>query len=521
MARTHLRSQSTGRRVALALVGGGALIATTAIALPATAGPARMLTVFNQSQPSTISGNATLACRTATGNQTAIGYKIDRTPIDGIFTRGDFSVTLDVNGNAFTFTGATPDVIAVIVKGGANAGGDTNAYVYTGGAVDADDVPLTTSNDQGISHVTFCVPGGGGTVTLQDLAVQKTAVTSSTRTVDWGLTKTVDDDAHTGVAGSIAGTSTYTVTASKSEDVDDFTVTGTITVENPNATPVDFTVTDALNDDPVTMGVVDCGPNTVGAQAFGTVAGATNAVCTYIASPDDASATLNTAMVTSTTPMVNGGTAMAEVAWGTPTLSGFDVVDVEDSYNGGSAETIGTAMDLGPTVFTYPRTFTCPPNSDPSYANGTSVITYPNVARIKQTGDMDDASVTVTCKQMWKGETATGSGVKPGTKGNWFMVTECCDPAMLIAGQRFDAGDITFAAVPGGTAITITLNDGFRFAAVGSNVKVNGFGSFPTAYGSPGKFPHKQTVPQTSSSTTITVPTSAFYAIHVDVERLV
>ena len=63
-------------------------------------------------------------------------------------------------------------------------------------------------------------------------------------------------------------------------------------------------------------------------------------------------------------------------------------------------------------------------------------------------------------------ETATGNGMRYTGTSNWFMVTKFTTPTVppvnLIAGQQYDAGDITFTR-NGTTTIKITLHEWLPF----------------------------------------------------------
>jgi len=75
----------------------------------------------------------------------------------------------------------------------------------------------------------------GLTCNLQPLVPTKTAAGEWDRTVTWTLTKSVDDDSHSGYAGDLFG-STWTVVADKTDSGPyNFVVEGTISVYNPAA----------------------------------------------------------------------------------------------------------------------------------------------------------------------------------------------------------------------------------------------------------------------------------------------
>jgi hypothetical protein len=108
------------------------------------------------------------------------------------------------------------------------------------------------------------------------------------------------------------------------------------------------------------------------------------------------------------------------------------------------------------------------------------------------------------------------------TKGNWATYTSYANvekTVTLFAGQGMEAGFVDFSNLVGGeVTITIRLNEGWRFADVKENVKIQGYASPPTGKKpSPGKFAgkgHADTSPYE-----IDVADFAFYGVHVDVER--
>ena len=71
-------------------------------------------------------------------------------------------------------------------------------------------------------------------------------------------------------------------------------------------------------------------------------------------------------------------------------------------------------------------------------------------------------------------------------------------------------------AIIGREEITITLNEGWRFADVDENVKIQDYESAPSAKPEPGLFENKGDA--SMSPFVIVVPEANFYGIHVDVE---
>ncbi|MDP9394328.1 MAG: hypothetical protein M3Q27_08795 [Actinomycetota bacterium] len=348
------------------------------------------------------------------------------------------------------------------------------------------------------------------TCSLPALTAVKTADGSYTRTVTWTLDKTVDKDAHTGVAGQ-SFQSNWKVAAGKSDAESGYMVTGSITVSNPAKAAQAFTVKDVLDDR--TEAAVDCDRDTEGNQAGGLVPADGEVVCTYTASPANRSATMNTATVTFGN---RSATATKAITW-SDTLVGDDNVTLAD-------ERFKYSKGIGASVTeTFPETFTCPTDGSRYDADGKLTLTETNVATLKgdSTNLSKNATVTVTCTiPRWADETATGAGkVYPGST-NWFMYTPYTTAKVdLIAGQKYDAGDIYMTRNSTTTFFRIVLHDGWRWADVAENLKIQPFDSEPKAYVEPGTFRHKFTV--TGQTVTVSVPgvKAKFYGVHGDMQR--
>jgi len=194
------------------------------------------------------------------------------------------------------------------------------------------------------------------------LTATKTANGSYDRTVTWTLEKSVDPASHSGYAGQVAGSSTWTVVATKSETLGNYQVAGTITINNPNGFDVPVTVSDTLNDG--TSATVTCDATSVPAG------GSLN--CSYTASPTDGSADLNTADIASGDPDVSDTSATQAITW-SENLIGYDSGDLSDPHLG-YAQLIDDT-----TTVTQGETFEC--SADASmYTNGHYQYTVPNTA---------------------------------------------------------------------------------------------------------------------------------------------
>jgi len=449
-------------------------------------------------------GNAVTECKQIGFDN---GFKVEGKAPNGIYTVSNVGTITISNSDGKVFDWiSTFGIEAVLVK----AGQGFNIYYYSPPSFGDERLYAFQSRD--ISHVTFC--WGENNVPPQPLEVEKTADASYTRTITWQLTKTVDTPSVSGNRGQVASPSptTWTVTATKSTNLGGYTVTGEIKVTNPNGFPVGFSLTDTLNDAAQTQADIDCPSYTVGANS--------SVTCTYTASPSGKTATQNNVEVTSDNPNVNGDTASAPLNWEEIVVGDESVTLADNRFS--YSEVIS-----GDKTKTFQESFTCP--SDVSlYVNDTYTFDVINTATL--TGPNTDisrnAKVTVTCKLVWVNETATGRGLPwsrvTGAPANWFMYTAWSalqneQTVDLIAGQYYDAGDIK-ATRNGTTSITITLHNGFRFANVSNNVKIHPM-SAPKSYVQPGAYSVKRTA--SGNSITITgLSNTDFYAIHVDVQRL-
>ena len=235
----------------------------------------------------------------------------------------------------------------------------------------------------------------------QKLTVSKTANGTFDRTWSWTVDKKVKTGAGTfGESASLdlaaggSGTANYKVTVGATSADGPFTVAGTITVSNPNSTPVTgVTVTDAI------AGLtIDCLPAD-GNQSTGlTIAASSTLTCSYTVTKADRPTT-NSASVTATNAVYNNTSDTVPVTYpSTPAHENGTSVVATDAFDGGNAATLGTVTtaDLsgGVKQFTYDHTLTC----------GAS-HTYPNTASIWVNAQApepiasDSAHVDVTCAQ--------------------------------------------------------------------------------------------------------------------------
>ena len=350
----------------------------TVLALAFNAGPAAAQTAGPPSgsgvQPTLVAGNPN--CE---GSGYTFSTKVE--PVaSGTYTleEGGNTITLTVKdtsgGPTFDWSSTLP-LDVVIVKGGDNA----NIYRYDPEATGdtALHAPVNPNNGTyyGLSHVEICYD--------YEVSVGKTAETTFTRTFHWDIEKSVSPASWSLFAGA-SGTSTYTVALTRTGFTDsDWVVGGTVTVTND--TPFDASVT-GISDGMEGIGAVtlDCGvtfPTTL-------VAGAT-LQCTYSRELSNGEDRVNTATVT-TSGMVGGGEATADVTFGDPTTVVDGEVNVTDTNGTGWGPVSASA------TWTYTKEFSC--SSNPAdYTGGTLSYSHPNTAAIVETGQSDDASVGVVC----------------------------------------------------------------------------------------------------------------------------
>ncbi len=219
--------------------------------------------------------------------------------------------------------------------------------------------------------------------------VSKDAVPSFTRTYNWTIDKSVDIKKHELNPGE-TGTSTYTVTLTKSAVDSGFAVAGTITVQNPN--PVGA-MTVALSDNIVGIPAsLDCGGSL-------NVPAAGSATCGYSASLPDAATRKNEATAT-----INGlevsGIAWVDFTNVVPTVFGYPQIHVEDVADDGEVRQwgpISSSQSLPTDPEEYTAAETCASTVQDYWDNRTrhneATIWYTDTEK----GDSDFEDVTWSC----------------------------------------------------------------------------------------------------------------------------
>ena len=288
----------------------------------------------------------------------------------------------------------------------------------------------TTSDSHGCYYEEVFTQGGAfpgndfGNYQNVSLTISKDANTSLTRTYSWTITK--DYDGEYSLAAGESVTHGYLVAVDQTVIDGSWAVQGSITIENTTSRTARITgVSDVIS--PATSATVDCGvtfPHDLPpAQTLH---------CTYSATLPDAASRTNTVTV-DTSGSVLGGTASADVDFtnATITTSGYPDVNVTDTN--GQAWTAS-----GDDSWSYDKDFTC--SSNPAdYTNGSYDIVHPNTATITETGQDDDATVTVHCSLQPLVPTKTAAGEWDRTV-TWELAKSVDDASHTgYAGDPFDS----------------------------------------------------------------------------------
>jgi hypothetical protein len=284
------------------------------------------------------------------GNPDCSGYDFGfkpqpEPPPSGTYTfpapDGVNTVTITSDGTYFDWT-STLSIDAVIVKGGPNA----NVYTYDPESLDDTGLhsPINPNNNlpYAISHIEFCYD--------YEVDVEKGAQATYTRTYDWTINKSCDGPSSLTLSTGQIYDYPFSWTASVTGYTDDnWAVSGDITITNN--TPFDATitgVTDAISG--VGAVATDCG------VTFDYVLAPGNSlVCSYSSSLPDASGRVNTATVT-TTGLVGGGSATADIIFGDPTTLVDECITVSDDCNS-TTEVCVADLDANDE---YTSNYTCP-----------------------------------------------------------------------------------------------------------------------------------------------------------------
>jgi hypothetical protein len=293
------------------------------------------------------------------------------------------------------------------------------------------------------------------------LDVTKDANTTFTRTYNWSITKDFDAT-YSKFIGDPATTHGYEVKVTKTGFTDsDWAVSGNIYIVNNM--PVDAVVSNVSDD--ISGGInppVSCPgglPQTLAANGG-------SLTCTYSSSLPNGSNRLNTVTV-STTGQVAGNLDTADVTFGDPTTEVNAEVNVTDT-NGKSWGPVSET-----TTWNYDKDFTC--SSNPAdYVNGFDSYYVNNIATIDETGDWDDATVTVNCyapvvdkdaagtydeTHTWDIEKSVDPTSQSGFPGDFLDWTWTVDLSETSADSNFDVSGKIYVYNPAGDPMEITLAD--------------------------------------------------------------
>jgi hypothetical protein len=208
-----------------------------------------------------------------------------------------------------------------------------------------------------------------------NLTVSKTAVPAFGRAYTWDIDKAVVGDSHVDLPAGTTHAFDYKVTVTHSSTDSAWTVTGQITVSNPNGVP--FTgvdVSDAIDNGAGSCSVPDGSDITVPANESVLI----DYTCTYASAPSPATGT-NTATATwdgdalFTAASSASGTANVDFSAVAPS-STDQVVTVADTLEG-DLGTLDGATAENPTVYTYSIEQTAPDGTCTTVPNTASVAT--------------------------------------------------------------------------------------------------------------------------------------------------
>lgn len=297
---------------------------------------------------------------------------------------------------------------------------------------------------------------------VHPLTISKTAATSWVRDFDWTIDKSVSPASVTTAANS--ATFQYTVVATKGAAQDSgYAVSGAITIGNANILAFPLTgITDAIENNPAAAScVLDYNGAGAGVGVAPTSIAANSTlvvdyVCTFASAAAALATDSNTANVAWTDPVTGAAynvSAHQSYAWGPPTSVTDEHVVVDDVFNGGAPEVLGTPS--ASQTFVYSRTVAVP-------ASG--CVDYANTATVRESdGDRTDSAAIHVCR-------ATNAGF---TRGYW---TNKNGASWISANQA--AVQATLAAYPNVLAGVGSSASAIASAISGSNSSGDGFQQF-------------------------------------------
>ena len=216
------------------------------------------------------------------------------------------------------------------------------------------------------------------------ITVLKTADPSYVFTPTWQITKSVTPAVVNLFEGQSSAV-TYTVQVTPTAEFGGYQVFGSIYITNtgPIATQIS-TVVD-------TVSGAGNAPVSCPGGLPRTLAPGARLLCTYVTPLPDATPRTNTVNVTFEGAKV--ATATAPVVFGAPTPV-IDPVTIDDIYNGGAPTPLASQV-VTSTSLVYTRTVVC--GSGLNYVNGVATYARANTARIVETEQSADATMTVNC----------------------------------------------------------------------------------------------------------------------------
>lgn len=351
------------------------------------------------------------------GNQTCetLGASLGRTWLEikhdsgdsGSTTVNGITVTVTVNETDQTFDWtSTIGIDAVFAKAG-NAG---NLFVYDPPAEDFADTLLhgglnPNGKYAGLSHVSFCFD--------YELAVEKTASASFTRTYSWSLSKE-EDESFSGFAGDTLNFD-YDVHVVGSQADSNWLLTGTISITNPAAFQVSISVADSATfggGAPVAIST-DC-PATVSAGAT------VNCSYSYTGVPSALSGT-NTVVVTSNTAGVAGDSDSADFTYAMNESGDSSVALTDDLY----PEIGGPYSVPTDTHIDVDGSYMCSTNPD-DYENGHYEADETNTAFLDGSNtDLEDSATKTFDCYLW--DVSKTAGGAYNNRYRW-EITKTVDP---------------------------------------------------------------------------------------------
>ena len=302
--------------------------------------------------------------------------------VDNVFGYPTVTVS-DTNGQAWAASGDTSWSYSRDFQCSSNPADYSNGF-YTFSHVNTATITETGQSDIATVTVNCYAP-----------VVTKDATATLDREYQWQITKG-PDATYDDFIGDPANNHTYSITVTKSGEVIDsnWSVTGNISISNPG--PLAMPLSSVVDSVGGVSAAVTCPAGT-------TVAPGATLQCTYVAITGlDGDETLNTATAT-----LNGipfsGTFPVSYTVENEINASINVTDAADGE---------PTVPFGPfsqtTTFAYSRDFQCP--ADPTlYTGGSYSVTRVNTATIDETGDSDNATVTLNCYAPVVTKTATGT----------------------------------------------------------------------------------------------------------------